>query len=73
VDRRSRERLLESNNQISALVEKFKIDGEPFLRSLGSSAPPMSPDADAMDLHARLPLTAYGKPGALTIFWTLVK
>jgi ATP-binding cassette subfamily G (WHITE) protein 5 (sterolin 1) len=27
VDRRSRERFIESNNQISALVEKFKLEG----------------------------------------------
>ena len=30
VDRRSRERFIESNNQISALVEKFKLEGGPY-------------------------------------------
>ena len=30
VDRRSRERFIESNNQISALVEKFKVEGGPY-------------------------------------------
>ncbi|CAG0920343.1 unnamed protein product [Notodromas monacha] len=72
VDRRSRERLLESNNQIAALVDRFKTDGEPFLRSAG---PPPAPDLDSADVHGgnKVPLTAYGKPGTGTTLWTLVK
>nr|CAD7411650.1 unnamed protein product [Timema cristinae] len=33
VDRRSRERFIESNHQIAALVEKFKLEGGPFRKS----------------------------------------
>ena len=30
---RSRERFIESNNQISALVEKFKLEGGPYRKT----------------------------------------
>lgn len=33
VDRRSRERFVESNHQIAALVEKFKHEGGPYRKS----------------------------------------
>lgn len=32
VDRRSRDRFLESNQQISVLVEKFKVDGVLYMK-----------------------------------------
>lgn len=32
VDRRSRDRFLESNQQISVLVEKFKVDGMLYMK-----------------------------------------
>lgn len=39
VDRRSRERFVESNHQIVALVEKFKLEGGPYRKgsTLGST------------------------------------
>ncbi|XP_046400562.1 ATP-binding cassette sub-family G member 5 [Ischnura elegans] len=35
VDRRSRERFLESNHQIAALVDKFKAEGAPYRKAFG--------------------------------------
>jgi len=67
VDRRSRERFIESNNQISALVEKFKLEGGPFRKYAG---PP--PDVDNFELQQKIPLTAYGRPGFLIVFINLI-
>lgn len=39
VDRRSRERFMESNAQILDLVEKFKTDGTSYMTSPGHSQP----------------------------------
>ncbi|PSN35410.1 hypothetical protein C0J52_23893 [Blattella germanica] len=39
VDRRSRERFIESNHQIAALVEKFKLEGGPFRRKTSTVTP----------------------------------
>ncbi len=35
VDRRSRERFIESNNQIASLVEKFKLEGGAYRKYVG--------------------------------------
>lgn len=40
VDRRSRDRFLESNQQISVLVEKFKVEGLLYMKE----APQISPN-----------------------------
>ncbi|KAF7995006.1 hypothetical protein HCN44_004478 [Aphidius gifuensis] len=39
VDRRSRERFLESNQQISVLVEKFKIEGNLYMKEAPQGSP----------------------------------
>jgi len=68
VDRRSRERFIESNNQISALVEKFKVEGGPYRKYAGPAV-----DMENMENHQKIPLTAYGRPGFFTVFGQLVK
>merc|ERR1712045_965608 len=67
VDRRSRERFIESNNQISALVEKFKVEGGPYRKYSGPAV-----ELDHLEQHQKIPLTAYGRPGFLTVFSHLV-
>ncbi|GLH08226.1 Protein brown [Gryllus bimaculatus] len=82
VDRRSRERFIESNHQIAALVEKFKMEGGPFRKTsaiLSGRTVVDPPDP----LHAggaigsnKVPLSAFGRPGAfhvsLTLFFTSI-
>ena len=68
VDRRSRERFIESNNQISALVEKFKVEGGPYRKFSGPAV-----ELDHLEQHQKIPLTAYGRPGFLTVFSHLVR
>jgi len=71
VDRRSRERFIESNNQIASLVEKFKIEGGAYRKFAGLNS--QHPDIDNVDQHQKIPLTAYGRPGSFTIFTNLIK
>ena len=68
VDRRSRERFIESNNQISALVEKFKVEGGPYRKYSGPAV-----ELEHLEQHQKIPLTAYGRPGFLTVFSHLVR
>ena len=68
VDRRSRERFIESNNQISALVEKFKVEGGPYRKYAGPNI-----NMDNMENHQKIPLTAYGRPGFLTVLMYLIQ
>jgi len=67
VDRRSRERFIESNNQISTLVEKFKLEGGPYRKYAGPVV-----DMENMENHQKIPLTAYGRPGFMTVLGNLV-
>jgi ATP-binding cassette subfamily G (WHITE) protein 5 (sterolin 1) len=67
VDRRSRERFIESNNQIASLVEKFKLEGGAYRKYVG---PP--PEMDNIETHQKIPLTAYGRPGTMSVLATLV-
>lgn len=63
VDRRSRERFVESNHQIAALVEKFKIEGGAFRK--GSSV--MGPQTlDPILGHGKVPMP-YGKPSGIQV------
>ena len=68
MDRRSRERFIESNNQISALVEKFKVEGGPYRKYAGPNV-----DMENMENHQKVPLTAYGRPDFLTVLMYLVQ
>ena len=68
VDRRSRERFIESNNQIASLVEKFKLEGGAYRKYVGS------PTADeTVETHQKIPLTAYGRPGSFSVLLTLIR
>ena len=70
VDRRSRERFIESNNQIASLVEKFKIEGGAYRKFAGLNS---QPDLENMEQHQKVPLTAYGRPGTFRVFTNLIK
>jgi len=67
VDRRSRERFIESNNQIASLVEKFKLEGGAYRKYVG---PP--PEMENVETHQKIPLTAYGRPGTFSVLLTLI-
>jgi len=69
VDRRSRERFIESNNQIASLVEKFKIEGAAYRKFAGINSGP-TPETE---VDQKVPLTAYGRPGTFSVFTNLVK
>ncbi|XP_049847501.1 ATP-binding cassette sub-family G member 5 [Schistocerca gregaria] len=77
VDRRSRERFIESNHQIAALVEKFKIEGGPFRKSSSSTVGNVVPDGPDL-VHGgvaansnKVPLSAFGRPGCLRVMCML--
>ncbi|KAJ8967156.1 hypothetical protein NQ317_000962 [Molorchus minor] len=65
VDRRSRERFVESNHQIAALVEKFKIEGGAFRKGSSVTAP-----NHTMDHGNKIPLLL-GRPSSFQIGWTI--
>ena len=68
VDRRSRERFIESNNQIASLVEKFKLEGGAYRKYVGG------PQTDEnVESHQKIPLTAYGRPGSFSVLLTLIR
>ncbi|GFG30134.1 hypothetical protein Cfor_09532 [Coptotermes formosanus] len=88
VDRRSRERFIESNHQIAALVEKFKLEGGPFRRKTSTVAPggvqivdsasdPLTvanivPGSATPSLsNNKVPLSAFGRPSAFAVAFTL--
>ncbi|KAL3268131.1 hypothetical protein HHI36_007258 [Cryptolaemus montrouzieri] len=64
VDRRSRERFIESNHQIATLVEKFKMEGGIYRKaSIGNHVMDLGPGG-------KIPLLL-GKPSHLQVGWTL--
>ncbi|XP_037093116.1 ATP-binding cassette sub-family G member 5-like [Pollicipes pollicipes] len=65
VDRRSRERFIESNNQIAALVERFRAEGGPYRKH----APP---DIEPDTMQLKVPLSAYGRAPLLAVMWSLI-
>lgn len=70
VDRRSRERFIESNHQIAALVEKFKIEGGAY-RKISISASNHGMDHATVLGHGnKIPLLQ-GKPSSFHVGWTL--
>ena len=68
VDRRSRERFIESNNQIASLVEKFKLEGGAYRKYVGTNA-----NEENIEQHQKIPLTAYGRPGMTSVLFTLIR
>ena len=79
VDRRSRERFIESNNQIASLVEKFKVEGASYRKFSGLNSNSSAPDMMDNGLegggahHRKVPLTAYGRPGTLHVMINLMR
>lgn len=69
VDRRSRERFIESNTQIIALVEKFKLEGGPYRKSSAGGASHVVLGGDSGG-H-KLPYTNLGKPSGFQVGFTL--
>jgi len=67
IDRRSQARYFESSNQITALVEKFRMEGRPFRKCVVSYA------SENLETEHRLPLTAYGRPSSGQILTTLIR
>ncbi|XP_042910538.1 ATP-binding cassette sub-family G member 5 isoform X4 [Parasteatoda tepidariorum] len=68
VDRRTRERFIESSTQISALVEKFKMEGGHYRKFYA----PQNDALESKDARYKLPLTAYGQPSSWQVFCNLV-
>ncbi|XP_044266186.1 ATP-binding cassette sub-family G member 5 [Tribolium madens] len=68
VDRRSRERFVESNHQIAALVEKFKIEGAAYRK--GSITGPNHNLDGGLGHGNKVPLLL-GRPGAWQVGWTI--
>ncbi|XP_061709919.1 ATP-binding cassette sub-family G member 5 [Cydia pomonella] len=62
VDRRSRERFIESNHQIAALVEKFKLEGQAIMQGNVNEHRIINPNK--MQL-------GYGKPSGAKVIWML--
>lgn len=69
VDRRSRERFIESSSQIQTLVEKFRNDGARYRKAGPPSELGGHHVSDAAQY--KLPLTAYGQPSCWQTFWAL--
>lgn len=68
VDRRSRDRFMDSSGQIAALVDKFKLEGHEYRKYI----PPSAVDANGTNGHVihpppTIPLTAYGRPSSTSI------
>ncbi|KAF4523910.1 hypothetical protein B566_EDAN013623 [Ephemera danica] len=74
VDRRSRDRFLESTQQIAALVEKFKMEGGPFSQDSVTTSPGVITAGDHVTASRghKLPLCALGRPGTLRVTWALL-
>lgn len=73
VDRRSRERFIESNTQIVALVEKFKMEGGPYRKSSASATSHLllgSPEHN-MSMPAKIPYSSFNKPGTFKVGFAL--
>lgn len=70
VDRRSRERFIESNHQIAALVEKFKIEGGAF-RKASVMGHPNGLDHGTILGHGNKISLLQGKPSVFSVGWIL--
>ena len=62
VDRRSRDRFIESSAQIAALVDKFKVEGHEYRKYMGSPSP----------IPVNIPLTAYGRASSCKVMAALI-
>ncbi|KAG8226648.1 hypothetical protein J437_LFUL005300 [Ladona fulva] len=74
VDRRSRERFLESNHQIAALVDKFKVEGIPYRKAVGFDGDELALAGGAMGIGVPPPPLPppFSQPGVSQIASSLV-
>lgn len=70
VDRRSRERFIESNHQIAALVEKFKIEGGAYRKTSMSGGNHIVDHGIVLGHGNKIPLL-HGKPSSFHVGWIL--
>ncbi|RWS15547.1 ABC transporter sub-family G-like protein 12 [Dinothrombium tinctorium] len=69
VDRRSRDRFIESSAQIAALVDKFKVEGHEYRKHI----PQMANNNGTMgNTSPTIPLTAYGRASSFTVTLALL-
>lgn len=61
---------MESNHQIAALVEKFKMEGGPF-RKAPTGNHPETLEVLSAGAQNKVPLSAFGHPGAFSVSATL--
>lgn len=67
VDRRSRDRFVESSAQIAALVDKFKLEGHEYRRYVAPNN-----GVNGVSSVPTIPLTAYGKPSSVSVAFALI-
>lgn len=81
MDRRSRDRFIESSAQIAALVDKFKVEGHEYRKFIppsaaanGSAAAALNGAPGTIPHHhpPSIPLTAYGKASSFSITMALI-
>lgn len=72
VDRRSRDRFIESSAQIAALVDKFKLEGHEYNKQHQDTSGGRTNGTATGPQQPTIPLTAYGKASSFTIFLTLI-
>lgn len=69
MDRRSRDRFIESSAQIAALVDKFKVEGHECRKYLPA---PIANGNGHQAAPASIPLTAYGRASSMSILFALI-
>ncbi|RWS20546.1 ABC transporter sub-family G-like protein 12, partial [Leptotrombidium deliense] len=69
VDRRSRDRFIESSAQIAALVDKFKVEGHEYRKYMPAATNGI---ATMGNTSPTIPLTAYGRASSLTVTTALI-
>lgn len=67
VDRRSRDRFIESSAQIAALVDKFKLEGHEYRKCGAATVPNGGPI-----VPPTIPMTAFGKPSSFSVATALM-
>ena len=72
LDRRSRDRFIESSDQIAALVDKFKIEGHEY-RKFTPFNESNNHQQSISTATPSIPLTAYGKASSLTVTMALIQ
>ncbi|XP_053203807.1 ATP-binding cassette sub-family G member 5-like isoform X2 [Panonychus citri] len=72
VDRRSRDRFIESSSQIAALVDKFKVEGHEYRKYSGPVNGTSVNGTGMAPLAPSIPLTAYGRASTWNVTMALM-